>query len=146
MNSSIEEAKNTLASYTPDSGNITKAESALVTLEAEAPPEYVINELLRLFERFPEEYADVVFWSAMHQLEALPTYEFYLLNSVKNIPSCFGLLMVNRLLNAGQLYIGQTSLMSLLEQVSTDNQYCEEIKEEALDFIQHQKNKLSKGI
>src|ERR1700723_1101145 len=55
-----------------------------------------VEDLLAVFERFPEDDGAGVFWSILHGLEALTGYEPALVRSVQKRPSEFGVLMVGR--------------------------------------------------
>src|SRR5690349_13868815 len=71
----------------------------------------------RLFERFPEDDGYEMFWSILHGIEAQPGYEPLVVESVRRRPSQFPVLMLNRMLNAGQTAAGDVDLLALLESV-----------------------------
>lgn len=94
-----------------------------------------IDAMLHVFERYPDEDGAGVFWSIVHGLESLPDYESRLANSIRNVPSDFTLLMVNRLLNAECREVGGVRLLSLLEQVTQDETARPEIRQEAQKIL-----------
>jgi hypothetical protein len=94
-----------------------------------------------LFERFPEDDAYEMFWSILHGIEALPNYETDLIASLRRRPSRFPVLMVNRMLNAGQSHAGGVDLMSLLESVTADETCPSSVREDAESFIEYQRRR-----
>lgn len=100
----------------------------------------------RLFERFSEEDAYEMFWSILHGIESLPNYEQELVDSVHRHPSQFSVLMVNRILNAGQRWVGEVDLMSLLASAAVDETCPASVREDAKRFIEHQTRSPSPGI
>jgi hypothetical protein len=101
-----------------DEDELRKLEEALNSMAAAERPEYCADALLRLYERFPDSDGDGIFWSIVHLLESLPGYEMKLVESARRRPSGFGLLMLNRILNAGRTHVGSTDILSLLGQVA----------------------------
>jgi hypothetical protein len=89
----------------------------------------------RLFERFPEEDAYGMFWSVLHGIEGLTGYESELIASLRRRPTHFPVLMVNRMLNAGQSSIGDIELIGLLEAVATDDDCLPSVREDARRFV-----------
>lgn len=117
---------------------LERLEANLTQLFASENPELGIDALLRVFERFPEKDGFCIFWSILSGLESLPDYEGKLIASVRRQPSRFGLLMVNRMLNAGITEVEGVNLLSLLKGVAADESQSEELREEARDFIEWQ--------
>jgi hypothetical protein len=103
--------------------------------EAELYPD-AVEELLAVFECFPEEDGAGVFWTILHGLESVGGYEPALVRSVKRQPSEFGVLMVGRLLNGGQTEVGSVSLVGLLESVAARPNVAESIRQLAQDFAE----------
>ncbi len=91
--------------------------------------------LLRVFERYPEEDGEGVFWGIVHGLEAFPGYETALLEAVQRAPTEFSLLMVNRLLNGGRSEVDGVSLTAVLEAVAADPRHPASVREEARDYL-----------
>jgi hypothetical protein len=96
-----------------------------------------VEELLTVFERFPEDDGAGVFWTILHGLESLTGYEPALVRSVQRQPSQFGVLMVGRLLNGGQTGVGGVQLLGLLESVATSPSAAESVRQLARDFAEH---------
>ena len=82
-------------------------------------PQEAIREMLRVFERFPNDDGAGVFWSIVHGLEALPDYEVEVLTSVRRVPSDMGVTMLGRLLNAGCNDINGMPIRAILQEVIT---------------------------
>lgn len=101
-----------------------------------------IDTLLRVFERFPTQDGYGVFWSILHGLESLSgRYEGKLVESVRRAPSEFGLVMVNRMLNAGHAEAGGVSLLAVLREAS-ENPHCPpEVRDRAKGLVEHQSSK-----
>jgi hypothetical protein len=122
-----------IENFKPSNGNWLVLDALLQELFLSGSASVGIDAMLHVFERYPAEDEDGagVFWSIVHGLESLPGYENGLVESVRREPSCFALLMVNRLLNAECADVGGTSLRSLLEQVAQDETARPEIRQEA---------------
>jgi hypothetical protein len=73
--------------------------------------EKAVGAMLRVFERFPTGDSHGVFWSILHGLEAHSgRYEFQLIESVRRAPAEFSLIMLNRMINAGETELAGESL------------------------------------
>ena len=110
-----------------------------------AQPELGIDAMLRVFERFPEDDGGGVFWSIVHGLETLSGYEEKLVESVKSRPSEFGLLMVNRLLNANQTHVADTNLLHLLSSIAVDQGQPLKVRKRAQAFAEAQNKRAING-
>ena len=82
----------------------------------------------------PDEDGAGVFWSIVHGLEALANYESCLLDAVSSYPTEFSLIMVNRLLNAGQTRVGAVSLVAVLQSVADNDVWPNTVRETASRF------------
>jgi hypothetical protein len=72
-----------------------------------------------VFERFPTGDAQGIFWTILHGLESLSGhYEAKVVASLKRSPSEFSLIMINRMLNAGEQEVGGVPLLPLLSEVA----------------------------
>ncbi len=98
-----------------------------------------IDAMLRIFERYPGEDGDGVFWSIVHGLESLPGYEAKLVEAIRKTPSDFTVLMVNRLLNVGCREVGEVPLLPLLKQIEKDETVCPKIRQRATKIIDRHK-------
>ena len=74
--------------------------------------------MLRVFERFPLDDGAGVAWSIVHGLESLPGYEPHLVDSLRRRPSELGVVMLNRMLNVGQLAAGDVEIHALLGEIA----------------------------
>ncbi len=86
-----------------------KLDQLLEQLWVTGAPEQGMKALFGIFERYPEDDGNGVFWTILHGLERLPNYEPALVSSVRRQPTEFNVLMVNRILNTGQESIGGVS-------------------------------------
>ncbi len=121
-----------------DTGELQKLEAALDTLFQLPQPERGVKTLFRLFERFPNEDGNGIFWTVLHGLEKLPGYEPYLKESIKRVPMEFNLLMVNRLLNSPLSNVQRQEWLASLREVENNPQSSDAAKEQARHFIEYQ--------
>jgi len=103
------------------------------------PGKNITESLLGVFERFPDEDGFDVFWSILHALESREGYEKSLVVSVKRNPHEMSVLMLNRILNADVFKIGNESIIDILSMISKSSVVSNEIKEQAIEFIEYQK-------
>lgn len=109
-----------LASITDpnDEAQLFTLELGLRSLPQVARPEVAVPGLLAVFERFPWDDGYGTFWSILHALERLPSYEPQLVESVRRSPGEFNLLMVQRLRNYGVEHVNGTCLADLLGEIA----------------------------
>jgi hypothetical protein len=122
-----------------DETQLRKLDEAIDDLADKPVAAEEFKELLGVFERFPEDDGHGVFWSIVHCLEAFDGYEPFLVESVNRNPVEFNVLMVNRLLNAGVLEVGNQSLLALLKSVVACTKASSEVRESAADLLEYQK-------
>lgn len=120
----------------PTNGNWLGLEALLEELWRDGSPQAAIPELLRVFERFPDDDGLGVFWSIVHGLEALPGYQAHLLASVGRAPSDMAVTMLGRLLNAGYHDINGVPIRHILQEVVTRSDAGPSAKETARSFLQ----------
>ena len=94
-----------------------------------------LNELLFLFERFPDEDNEVL-WGVMHGVEGIPGYESEVVRSVQRQPSMFGVLMLGRILNTAKSIVDDTNLVRLLQSTSTRTDCPTPVRKLAQDIAQ----------
>jgi hypothetical protein len=94
-----------------------------------------VEELIAVFERFPEEDGAGVFWSILHGLESLPGYEVPFVQSVQRCPSEFGVMMLGRKLNAGEAEADGVPLLPLLQSVALRDDASERSQHLAAKFV-----------
>ena len=92
--------------------------------------------MLGVFERFPDTDGAGVFWSIVHGLEVLPSYEAQLLTSVRRVPSDMGVTMLGRLLNAGCNDINGVPIRQVLEEIITRSDAIAEAGDTARSFLE----------
>jgi hypothetical protein len=108
------------------------------------PPDADIDRaLFGIFERFPQEDGHGVYWSIVHGLERRGDYESGLVASVRRSPSPFALLMLNRLCNGGHTKCAGVAIKSLLEDVAASSEVTPEVRQEAAEFLAHQRDRAS---
>ncbi len=123
-----------LDNFTPTDGDWLPLESLLNRVFSRPVSSTEITAMLRLFERFPTEDGAEIFWSIVHGLEAVPGYESFLADSVRRVPSEFGVLMLGRLLNSGQREIAGTPISALLTSVQSSPNASSSAKRHAHNF------------
>lgn len=113
----------------------------LAELSPDELSEETIGVLISLFERYPTDDGAGVLWSVVHYLEAFGGYEHQLIRSLTTAPSEMGVIMLNRMINAGISKIGDVDLLATLHAVSEDTKTPEVVRKRANSFIEYQKNK-----
>jgi hypothetical protein len=121
--------------FQPTNGNWLGLEALLGELWEQESPQAAIPEMLRVFERFPDEDGAGVFWSIVHGLETLPRYQAQLLTSVQRVPSLMGVTMLGRLLNAGCDVINGVPTRHILRGIITSSDAGTNAKETAQAFL-----------
>jgi hypothetical protein len=122
--------------FNPAGGNWLGLDKLVQELFESGSAAIGIESMLRIFERFPGEDGEGVFWTIVHGLETLPGYEVKVVNSLRRKPSEFTLLMVNRLLNGGFQEIDRVSLLSLLEDVVKDPKAQPDVRQSAQEYLE----------
>jgi uncharacterized protein (DUF433 family) len=107
--------------------------------------EEFLDVWFRLYERFPDDESEGVFWSILHSIENYPSFDRLVVKSVLRCPSEFPVMMVNRMLNAGIEKVNDLDLLELLDGVATNDIYALKIREAARDYMDYQRNKLEDG-
>jgi hypothetical protein len=99
-----------------------------------------LNVWFRLYERFPNDDSEGIFWGILHSIETYhPISDRLAIESVLRQPSEFPLMMVNRLLNSGAAQVGDVDLLELLHHVATNEHYSPMIRENAQHYLDYQK-------
>lgn len=91
-------------------------------------------DLLKVFERFPEEDGGGVFWSIVHGLESFSTYEKELIASLDRQPSEMGLLMLRRIKNSGARTVGGFDLTKIVNDLLSNEKLTPTLKLELMDI------------
>jgi hypothetical protein len=104
-----------------------------------------INVWFRLYERFPDEHGHGVFWTILHGIESLSCSDAAVVSSVCRRPMHYSVLMVNRMLNGGISTVDGVDLLALLRQVALDNCWPADVREDALGYLEYQRNRAEQG-
>lgn len=101
--------------FQPENDSWISLESCIERVFASPDPRVYYNAIFNLFERFPGEDGFVVFWLALHGMEAEGGYEELLLQYFRRQPSVMTTTMLRRIYNAGQTHIGRVSIAELID-------------------------------
>jgi hypothetical protein len=94
-----------------------------------------IDAFLSVLERFPTEDGAGVLWSIVHALEHSPLYPPHLLASLRRRPAELSVVMVNRMLNAGETTLAGIPAMDVLLEVANRNDIDPNIRKYAKSFV-----------
>ncbi|WP_422929150.1 hypothetical protein [Singulisphaera sp. PoT] len=104
--------------FEPDDGNWLALNGLLDELTRSEAGGRGIEAMLSLLEKYPADDGTGVFWSIVHGVESLAGYEPALVESVRRTPAEFSVLMVGRMLNAGEVEVGGVRLLPLIRGVA----------------------------
>lgn len=90
-----------LVAFDPTDGDAREFDALLARCFETLEPREAAEALIRLLEDHPEEDG-APYWGIVHGLEAYGDYEDLLRDSIGRTPSFFGVLLANRMLNAGE--------------------------------------------
>jgi hypothetical protein len=121
--------------FMPTDGSWLRLDDLLGELYQQPVDAQGIAAMLRVFERFPLDDGAGVAWSIVHGLESLPGYEPYLVDSLRRRPSELGVVMLNRMLNVGQLAAGDVGIHALLGEIAARSDIEPSIRECAESFL-----------
>jgi hypothetical protein len=121
--------------FMPTDGSWLRLDDLLNELFQQPVDAEGIKAMLRVFERFPLDKAAGPAWSIVHGLESLPGYEPYLVDSLRRRPSELGVVMLNRMLNVGQLAAGDVDIHALLDEIAARPDTEPSIREYAESFL-----------
>jgi hypothetical protein len=100
--------------FEPTDGNWLRLDTLLNELWETGDQEYFTADLLKVFERFPEEDGAGVFWSIIHGVESFKSYERDLVDSLNRHPSEMALLMLRRIKNTGAKTVGGIEISKIV--------------------------------
>jgi hypothetical protein len=100
--------------FTPENGSWLSLETYIERAFASPDPKKYYHAIFNLFERFPKEDGAGVFWSALHGMETVGSYEDLLLQYFRRSPSLMTRTMLRRIQNSGQTYIGKVAISNLI--------------------------------
>jgi hypothetical protein len=128
-----------ISSFHPTNDEWVRLDSLLSELWGAGDPTLGINTLLEVFSKYPEEDGSGVFWSIVHGLESLNGYEPSLLKATIETPSLFGVIMLGRLLNAGEIEIEGRSISNALKSISNSPDVSLAVQNQASKFLERHK-------
>jgi hypothetical protein len=131
MPRSIEDLIAAIRDFEPEDGSWLALDGLLGELFQAGAGTQGIDAMLAVFERHPTEDGVGVFWSIVHGLESLPSYEPSLVESVRRAPAELSLVMIGRMLNAGVTEAGGVQLRSLVREVAGNQDIAPEIRRAA---------------
>jgi len=115
----IQEILAEIESFETDEGNWQRLDELVVELWKSGNPEHGIDALFTIFERYPTENGDGVFWTILHGLETL-NYEAKLYNSLMKKPSHMAITMLKRIENTNSRMIAGKSISELKEYIKNN--------------------------
>jgi hypothetical protein len=117
--------------------DLTRLEELIHLYFTHPQAEEFLDVWFRLYERFPDDESEGIFWSVLHGIENYPSCDRLVVKSVLRCPSEFPVMMVNRLLNAGIEKVDGVDLLKLLEGVATNDIYSLKIRETARNYTKN---------
>ena len=135
----IEEIIKDLNNYSPVQDE-WRGLDEIIAEAAEYRGDEIVRALLNVLERFPTHDGYGVFWSIVHALEAIGDYEAELVSSISMQPHEMSVLMLNRLINGGVTEIGGKPIIKILKDISNNEAFSEDIREQANGFIEYQES------
>ena len=118
--------------FEPRDGNWLKLDTLLDELWGTGEQENFTTDLLRVFERFPEEDGSGAFWSIIHGVERFRAYESELIDSLNRQPSEMGLLMLRRIKNTGTRTIGGIEINKIVRDLLSNGQLTQTLRKELM--------------
>ena len=129
-----------IAYFTPEQGKWIPLEGLLAQIDWSSLSAGDCLRLCLLFERYPEEDNEVL-WGLLHGIEDIPGSNESVIASVQRRPSLMTVLMLNRMINAGQIQSAGVDLLDHIRSVATDSVVPEAIRSRAQRFIDYQMKK-----
>lgn len=120
--------------FEPQDGNWLQLDRLLNELWETGKQENFTGDLLRVFEKFPEEDGAGVFWSIVHGLENFSTYENELIESLIRQPSELGLIMLRRIKNSGIRTIGGIDISKIVRDILSNGQLTQTLKQKLIEI------------
>jgi hypothetical protein len=140
MEKNIEVILKKIERYTPQGEDWYELEDILEELYASEKPELGLESMISIFEKYPNEDNDIL-WGMLHGIEDIANYEMKVIESVKRKPSFFGVLMINRMLNAGTYCIKNIDLINILRLSTVNPAATDYVKEQAERFLERHSDK-----
>lgn len=140
MKKNIEITIRKIEGYTPQGEDWYELEDILEELYASQKPELGLDSMISIFEKYPNEDNDAL-WGMLHGIEDIENYEMKIIESVKRKPSFFGVLMINRMLNARAYHIKNIDLINILRLSTVHPAATDYVKEQAKRFFERHSDK-----
>jgi hypothetical protein len=118
--------------FEPRDENWLELDALLGELWRTGDQENFTVDLLKIFERFPEEDGGGVLWSIIHGVESFRSYERELIDSLNRQPSEMGLLMLRRIKNAGTKIIGGIEINKIVRDLLSNGKTSPTLRQELL--------------
>lgn len=104
-----------IRNYQPRDGSFVTLETHFEEAFSSVDPRAYYDAIFNLFERFPDDDGNGVFWSAIHGMEHIGEYEDKLLMYFRRFPSLMTRTMLIRIRNAGSSAIGGVEIATLVD-------------------------------
>ena len=111
MNSTLDAQ---IREFSPVDGSFLPLEKHFEEAFGSSDPSEYFDAIFNLFERFPDNDGEGVFWSALHGMEAVGGYEEKLLAYYRRYPTEMTRAMLQRMLNSGVKQLGCMDIEKLL--------------------------------
>lgn len=118
--------------FEPTDGNWLRLDTLLNELWETGDQEYFTTDLLKVFERFPDEDGAGVFWSIIHGVESFKSYERDLIDSLNRHPSEMGLLMLRRIKNTGTKTVGGIEISKIVTDLLNNERTTPTLRQELM--------------
>lgn len=122
--------------FEPEDGNWLRLERLLNELWESGDQEHFTNELLRVFEKFPDEDGAGVFWSIIHGVENFDAYEGQLIDSLNRQPSEMGLIMLRRIKNTGAKTVNGIEINKIVTDLLSNERTTPTLRQEIISFLE----------
>jgi len=86
-----------------------------------------IQAIFHAFEKYPEETANGLFWTALHAIETTSDYYNDLIASLTRKPSIMTISMARRIMNNNDIYSDQ--FKTILDQIASNENHSSTIRE-----------------
>lgn len=101
--------------FQPTDGCYKALDPLLTEALADSDPKEYYDAFFYIFEQYPNDDGDGVFWTASDGMEKVGDFQEHLLSSFQRAPSEMTQAMLTRLYNSGVDKIGTVSIPSLLD-------------------------------
>lgn len=127
MQDKIKEAIHQIEQLEMTIDGLNKFEVALNNLVNWGKIDLGIQAIFHAFEKYPEETAYGLFWTALHAIETTSDYYNDLINSLKRQPSIIAISMAWRIVNINDAHSNEFKMV--LERIASNEKYSSAIRE-----------------